>query len=288
MDNAISVVVPCFNGARFLYSCLLSIAVATKFVHQVVVVNDGSTSFKDLLILDQLKPAASHQELVILTIPNSGLATARNTGLLETKNRYIKFLDCDDLLTPFSLDYEYSALLNSKKSVSLGGYLTTNAAGSMITFPNQPNEYTDYELDHISELWERQVSIPIHTALFDREHLDLRWSDGLRNREDWVFWSSVGMSSKNLVRIPKTVAIYQLHDTNMTNTRDLKTALAWLDAFKIVNSQKKISPISLILMKRHFERLYLRQGDSLKYSQSLCSGNDYFTLIGDYLRADLK
>jgi glycosyltransferase involved in cell wall biosynthesis len=288
MHNSISVVVPCFNGGRFLYSCLLSIANSTRFKHEVVVVDDGSNRFKDILILDQLKQVAQHQDLKVLRTSNFGLASARNAGLRKSQNRYIKFLDCDDLLMPLSLDNEISGLRNTKQSISLGGYLTTTPDGSRITFPKQPFEYTDFEVDHISELWERQVSIPIHTALFDREKLDLKWTDGLRNREDWVFWSTVGVSSKNLLRIQKTVAIYQLHDSNMTNVRTIKTALAWLEAYEIVSSQKQFSLSSLILMKSHFEKTYLRSGVALDFSRALCAGKEYFTLIGDYLRADLK
>ena len=288
MDNAVSVVVPCFNGGRFLYSCLLSIANSTRFKHEVVVVDDGSNQAKDLMILDQLKQVAPHQDLIVLRISNSGLASARNAGLRKSQNRFIKFLDCDDLLMPLSLDNELSVLRNTKRSVSLGGYLTTNPDGSRITFPKQPFEYTDFEIDHISELWERQVSIPIHTALFDRETLDLKWTDGLRNREDWVFWSTVGVTSKNLQRIRKTVAIYQLHDSNMTNVRNIKTAIAWLEAFKLVNSQKRFSPISIVLMKSHFEKTYLKSKSALRFSQSLCTGIEYFGQIEDYLRVDLK
>jgi glycosyltransferase involved in cell wall biosynthesis len=104
---AVSVVVPCHNGGRFLDTLLASLAAQTFRDFEIVIVNNGSTEKETLEKLASLEAAARviHQE-------NRYLPGARNTGFREARGAFVLPLDCDDTLESSFLE-EAVALLRA-------------------------------------------------------------------------------------------------------------------------------------------------------------------------------
>ncbi len=92
----VSVVVPCFNQARFLTDALASVARQTYAHREVVVVDDGSTD-------DPGGIAAGFPGVRCFRQDNRGTAMARNRGFRESRGAYVVFLDADDCLLPDAL-----------------------------------------------------------------------------------------------------------------------------------------------------------------------------------------
>ena len=95
----VSVIIPGFNAARFLPETLASVRDQTWVGFEVVVVDDGSTDGS----ADVARAAAGGDPTVrVVTIPNGGVAAARNRGVREADpaTRYLLFLDADDVLEP--------------------------------------------------------------------------------------------------------------------------------------------------------------------------------------------
>jgi hypothetical protein len=92
---AASVVVPCYNGGRFIDQLLGSLSRQTFRDFEIVIVNDGSTDKATLAKLASLDPAIRviHQE-------NRGLSGARNSGIAAAKSDLVLVLDCDDEIEP--------------------------------------------------------------------------------------------------------------------------------------------------------------------------------------------
>src|SRR6202007_291490 len=88
-----SVIIPCFNQARFLGEALESALAQSYGSCEVIVVDDGSTD-------ETAKVAAAFNRIRYLSQTNRGLAAARNAGLKASAGRYLVFLDADDRLLP--------------------------------------------------------------------------------------------------------------------------------------------------------------------------------------------
>ncbi len=86
----VSVIVPVYNGARFLRAALDSIMAQTYAPLELVVVDDGSTDGSGPIA--QGYPAAR-----CLTQPNQGNAVAKNAGLAATRGEFVAFLEADDV-----------------------------------------------------------------------------------------------------------------------------------------------------------------------------------------------
>lgn len=91
-SGAIGVVVPVYNGARYLDAALNSLERCSD-VGQIVVVDDGSED-------GSAEIAARHPRVTVLALErNVGQATARNRGLEAIDRDIVGFLDADDRWT---------------------------------------------------------------------------------------------------------------------------------------------------------------------------------------------
>lgn len=99
----VSVVIPIYQMEAYLEDCLLSIRNQTFSDFEVLMVNDGSTD-GSAAIARQF--AAEDRRFLYYYQENSGVSTARNTGLQHAAGTYILFVDSDD-----SVEREYISQL---------------------------------------------------------------------------------------------------------------------------------------------------------------------------------
>lgn len=101
----ISVVIPCYNGGKFLDLPLNSLARQTYRNFEIVIIDDGSTDQGTKDKFKTLDPSIRvvHQE-------NKGLSAARNTGFREAKADLVLALDSDDQLEPTHLEETLAAM----------------------------------------------------------------------------------------------------------------------------------------------------------------------------------
>ncbi len=87
----VSVVIPVFNGARFLSEAVASILAQDYPALEIIVVDDGST--------DEIEAAVAALPIDVRFIRqfNAGPSVARNTGIHAASGEYVAFLDVDDL-----------------------------------------------------------------------------------------------------------------------------------------------------------------------------------------------
>ncbi len=92
-----SVIVPVYNGADFLRTCLDSVA-GQKFADwECLCVDDGSTD-SSAGILDEY--AARDARFHVIRQPHRGVGLARNAALDRAVGDYLVFVDADDVLEP--------------------------------------------------------------------------------------------------------------------------------------------------------------------------------------------
>ena len=93
IDKKISVVIPLYNGEKYLAKAIQSVVEQTLIPYEIIVVNDGSTDDSALILADLAKkyPIQYYQK------ENGGQSSARNYGVRVSSGDLIAFLDQDDL-----------------------------------------------------------------------------------------------------------------------------------------------------------------------------------------------
>ncbi len=89
----IAVIIPLYNGARFIEKTLISVFSQSKCPAEVVIVDDGSED-------ESLEIIKDFSHIKILKNSTKGAAAARNYGLNHTTSPLVAFLDQDDIWHP--------------------------------------------------------------------------------------------------------------------------------------------------------------------------------------------
>ena len=92
---AVSVVVPCYSGGRFLDALAASLARQTFRDFETIIVDDGST---DPLTLSKLAVLGASAR--VIRQDNRGPSAARNAGVRAARADILFMLDCDDTVEP--------------------------------------------------------------------------------------------------------------------------------------------------------------------------------------------
>lgn len=100
----VSVVIPVFNGARYLGEAIASALSQTGAALEVVVIDDGSTDGSVAVATAFGPPVRA------VAAAHAGVGAARNRGVREARGEVIAFLDADDVWLPGSLSCRLAAL----------------------------------------------------------------------------------------------------------------------------------------------------------------------------------
>lgn len=110
---SVAVIIPVYNGAAFIREALESVFAQNYPIHEIVVVDDGSTDTTRDIVESYV-----HRGVRFIQQERQGPSAARNRGLTETKGDIIAFLDADDAWLPQKLSKQI-ALLTSVPSLGL-------------------------------------------------------------------------------------------------------------------------------------------------------------------------
>lgn len=118
----LSFIVPVYNTEKYLPECLDSLLDQDipRDDYEIICINDGSTDGSLPILLSY---ANNYQNIHVIDQKNSGVGSARNSGLDAAQGDYIWFVDSDDMIHPNVL-LELSSLLYSQSfdRLRIGAY----------------------------------------------------------------------------------------------------------------------------------------------------------------------
>ena len=109
----VSVIVPCYNGERYLKATLDSVFSQTFADFELIVVDDGSTDGSAEII------RAYGDRIRSVFTENKGVSAARNLGTRLACGARLQYLDADDLLHPDALKLRVAALTGITLGVAI-------------------------------------------------------------------------------------------------------------------------------------------------------------------------
>lgn len=207
----VSIVIPCYNHARFLAEAIESACMQGEDV-EVVVVDDGSTD-------DSAKVAASHPAVRLVRRANAGLPTARNAGIRASTAPFLVFLDADDRLLRGAIEPGLQALANAPAAAfAFGNYRYIDAGGDVTAGHPSPVISEDPY-----EAMLRRSFISMHaTVIFRRAALEAcgGYDESLPACEDLDVYLRI-LREHGMAQHCATVAEYRRHGTNLSRNGDL-------------------------------------------------------------------
>jgi hypothetical protein len=182
------------------------------------------------------------------------------------RGTHVQFLDSDDAIAPekLQLQLEAAASVAGLCIVYCDHYYAspedlTKAVDS--PFP-MPRFVLAKPLWDIAIRWESELSIPVHSFLFDARiftDCGVRFYEGLSSHEDWDCWMQVFALAVTVIHVPATLAVYRVHAQSMTRDE----YLMWKGFTAAVARQQQIwqadSEMSRLLSRR-MRRIEIQYG----------------------------
>lgn len=150
----ISIIIPIYNGERYIARCLNSILRQALSVNtEIILINDASTD-NTLNICHQY--VNKYDNITLLSnSKNSGVSYSRNVGIKKSKGKYLFFLDVDDFLTENSLDAMLKASQLNKDLICFP------------VFTNKQNNLIEYKLPLSGNIVQKSLFQQNLSALFE-------------------------------------------------------------------------------------------------------------------------
>ncbi len=173
----VSAIIPAFNAAATIGSAIESVLAQTYPVHEVVVVDDGSSDGTGDL-------ADSYGPLVkVFRTVNQGPALARNVGMSQARGDWLAFLDADDRWHPDKLKMQLAvAQSNPDVQLIVADWTRRREFRPVPRFPRiVPITYIDFFMMNQFQT----STVLMARALADRLH---GFDPAMNGAEDWDYW----------------------------------------------------------------------------------------------------
>lgn len=274
----ISVIIPVYNGEKYIQRCIDSVFNQTYSNVEIIVVNDGSTDNTENIL-------KSYSNIVLINKKNEGVSRARNTGLSLATGDYVYFCDADDYLEKDAFEilvkeYAESDLLRFGHYVVDGEKKkekkNTDDVLALVDLTFDSKKLLEYLVSNKTEghLWNYLFKLSVikdNKILFDEE---------LFYQEDVMFLLEYCLKIKNVKVISNPYYNYCVNENSVT--KNIESSIRNLSSianlrYKILKLLKDSNNMNLSsLLEQRFLNLQLSY--ILDYRKKL-SKKEYFNAL---------
>lgn len=223
----VSVVIPVYNGAKYIQTALNSVVAQTYNNYEIIVIDDGSTD-------DTRQKLQPYKDKIrYIYQENQGSAAARNVGIDLAKGELIAFLDADDFWAmPEKLAKQVTCFKNNP---SLGcintGWKIVDDAGKHIKTVQPWHKAPQLDL----ETWLKKKCVRTSAMVFRKEWLEKvgGFDEELRQSHDVDLILRLSLAGCETIWLKEETVCYRQHEENTTKNslKQAKYVQAVLDKF---------------------------------------------------------
>lgn len=222
----VSIVLPVYNGQRYLKSSIESILHQTFEDFELIVIDDGSTDNSVKIIQSFCDPRLR----LLQNGQNRGLICALNTGVRAANAEYIARMDADDVSLPTRLEEQARFMDNNPRVAVCGSWVSP-----INTLVRRTRRYpVDPEVLRCQLLFDNPITHP--SVLMRKSSIDeenIAYDPRYPHAEDYELWVRLARKHQLSV-IPKTLLKYRLNSLGVSRKY---TLLQRESALRVVASQ---------------------------------------------------
>lgn len=255
----VSVLMPVYNGERYLREAIDSILKQTLRDFEFIIVDDGSTDSSPDIIASYSDPRIR----MLRNAVNCGLVASLNRAIEVATTPFLARMDSDDISLPDRL-LEQLRFMQANSDVAASGTwaIEIDADGKQLALRTAP---TGEEVAH--EFW--RPSPLIHpTAIIRRSHLgELRYDPRALHAEDYDLW--LRLANKHpLQNLPRALLLYRVHGSSITQThleiqrrssyeslcRNTLLEISFEEYLELVDVKWELSPLGRAALRRRIAK----------------------------------
>jgi len=208
MGPLISIIMPVWNGEKFLAAAVDSLWAQTFKDFELLVIDDGSTDRTP-----EILRAYANPRLRVLRLEHAGIVVALNHGLTEARADWIARLDADDIAEPRRLELQWQAVSRQpcavlchteatffgERSVTAGEARLPRSRGFMAL-----RLCYQCPIVHSSVLFKKNVALAVGGYLPEERHA-----------EDFSLWGRM-LEQGEFVALPEKLVRFCLHEQSIS------------------------------------------------------------------------
>jgi glycosyltransferase involved in cell wall biosynthesis len=204
----VSVVMPVFNGEKYLREAIDSILNQTLKDFELIIIDDGSTD-------GTLKKIQKIQDsrIVIHCQENMGQALARNAGIALARGKYIAMMDADDISLPERFEKQVGYLEGHRSAAVVSAHVQMIVKGR--------NSDTDWEADIMTDTPAKVTrTLPrencvVHAASFFKANIIKQYQyRHIKAAEDYDLFMRIASDGLKIHKIPEKLYFYRIHENS--------------------------------------------------------------------------
>jgi glycosyltransferase involved in cell wall biosynthesis len=267
MKPQISVIMPVYNGEKYLKEAIESILNQTFKDFELILINDGSTDSSEKII----KSFTDERIVYIDNGKNLGLAASFNAGIDAARGQYIARMDADDISLPTRFEKQFSYLERKPHIGIVGsGIVIIDENGRKMAVHKRPKSHLEIKFSSLFSSPMYHPTVMGRAEIFRSHH----YNDTFSNSEDYELWSRLLFgTSTRFANFREPLIKYRVYPQSFTQALNLdKRALSAHNTSKNVGHY-----IHLTHNEKNFI-IHLRQERKLGFKE-------FFTGLILYLRA---
>lgn len=212
----ISVGIIAYNAENHINKAIDSVLNQTYNQLEIIIIDDGSQDSTFSLINEYNDPRI----FIFKNRKNRGVAYSRNIYIENAHGEFLAVLDSDDEWLPKKLEIQVQYLLKNPAYTACGTFAfrqkDTKEKSSIWKYPTKKQDI------QIRLMW---GNIAIHSTIMLRTEILKRerifYNQKLKQAEDYELYCKL-INFGPITNIPKALAIYHLHDKQLTSTRNFE------------------------------------------------------------------
>ena len=291
----ISVIIPVYNSAKYLATCLDSVIFQTYQNLEILCINDGSTDNSSDILQDYAK---KDKRIKIFNTNHAGAAYARNYGMQQASGDYLSFVDSDDWLLLDLYDVFVSKIMTLDETLDIYMFnVTSYFEGRNDVIPllfvdmddwkNNSSDNQIYTFEDCKNPLARNLSVV--NKIYNKSFLaknNIRFPDG-KKYEDQYFAIKSFLHAKSILINDNVFYRYRNYASGSQTTEISPKVFDIFDIIKMID--KEITDLNLY--EKYKYALFQYKYQTLFSYYKLCPSElrkQYFDKMKEFLIQDSK
>jgi glycosyltransferase involved in cell wall biosynthesis len=278
MTPRVSVVMPAYNGAKYIAAAISSVQAQTFSGWELLIIDDGSTDDTAEIV----KPYLRDPRVLYVAQSNHGQAAARNRAIASGRTEWIAFLDQDDLWLPEKLQLQLAAAEREHVGIvySEGFWIDENGNRDgdrpLGALPGRHDGPTMFKL--LLEV----NRIPVLSAIVARRFFDsgmrLDEDSRVQHCDDYDLWLRLAASGANFYGMRERLVCYRLHEHQASSLRVQHRR----NELFVVERHARSPGVPALTQRKALQRVYTEIVSALATTHDISAAREEFENLARY------
>jgi len=228
----VSIITPTYNAAEYVALMIESVQSQSYSQYEHLIIDDCSSD-NTLEIVQQYINKDNRIKLIRLK-QNEGAGFARNKGIEEAINRYIAFLDSDDIWHPEKLEKQIKFMTSNNYAFTFTSYDQIDEDGKK----KNKNVYTKERVTYKKALFDNPIGCL--TVMYDSLLLGKQYMPTIRKRQDYALWLKI-LKTTDGFGLNEILSSYRVRKNSISSNKLYLIKHQWrlyrtIEGFSVVKS----------------------------------------------------